>query len=556
MKFNFHNAVLTVVMVCIATIMACGGGGSGGGGPEDPIPQDQIPTPDDNYNPINHEADVSIQLGIDQLADGDIGSAKTIFCSSLDEYQSEPRAAFGCALTTFLLLTESAPIKRLLAAAGENPIDVNDDIFDENGLFDILMSEYYAPAPTLSYATGDSNAGPSPEDGGASKSLSSKDVHYSKNYPYYGSTGVIDLCDFASFPIVNFMCNYAYGFHIPNSKVFSHLAWKFSENEYSLANAQADLKAYGESLDRVHELLLITRGSGTFYFTIPSKVFYTKDDIKILPADIYAFDLAILSTGFIARLADKYFVDYDLSKINLTETSTNAEALADSLNGVYGKVFGTLNDEEGDFEDLRPIFEEMLFDAKSAVTELRKEGATELFSEIVSGNPSKFDKAELLIEELNDSLVNAALTTLSIFDGARTVKVNLAKFFSSPPNAKSLTDSPDPIDYVKTCEEKTDYYFGSCDNTFEDHSIDGALELGEAMETCSSFEGEADDEFEQSVTYCELTNWGGGEGDYICSCQKYSCVKEAFTYEHCVESFEFVEGFFSKLFSGVLEFSL
>lgn len=510
MKIKLIGSI--VVLGSLMIFNGCGGGGNDN-------PPTTPPAPDSSINPVNHDADFYIQMGSDRLADNDYRSAKTIFCEALNKYPNEPRAAFGCALTTYIFLAESDPIKAIWQGAGEKPVGMKDQIFNDNGFFDILMTEYYTPR-AHSYNPWDSAFGI--------------------------ETGKVDRCDF-DLPIVRIVCT-SY-----ETMVLKHLVYVSVKNKFSLSDLQEQLKAYADSLEKVHDLLSIAKNSGTFDFTIPADFFHTKGDVKILPADIYAFDLGVQSERFLIYLANKYNVAYDLSKWNLSEYEMNTGEMVKALNGEYGLLFPSLKPGVTNIQDLRPLFDDMISDAKAAVIELRKAGGTELFAKIVDGHKLKFEKTETLLNELESSLDNDVMTKLSIFDGARTVKVNLFRFFSSPPDAKKLpVDTPDPIDYFEVCGPFT-YYSCSLEYYTEQPAIDGGLSPEDAAAACAGKSSYIDNNVQYLDKQCYLDEY---ISPYTCTCQINSCNKKPVTYQRCEDNFSFVESFFKKLFEGILEFSL
>lgn len=453
--------------------------------------------------------DVSVQLGIDQLADNDYQSAKTIFCTLYEEVPTNSQAAFGCAMTSYIALGESDPIKAILAGAGESPVNMSNDIMADNKLFDIMMSEYYG-------------------------------------------AGTVDVTDFSYLPVVSFISEHYWN----KAKIVPHLIYKFVQNSYTLQTLQTDLMTYANSLESIHNMLEVVKGDSSFSFSIPSEFFFTNDDITILPADILIFDLAVQGQRFVLALQNKYKADYDISKLNETETDYNIEELVNSLNGAYGTIFGTLKDSSADWSDIKPLFEEILSDAKTAVTAIRASGATNLFADIVADYSSEFDKTETLLNEIETSL-NDGMTPLTISDGQ--VSVNIKKLFTNPPDAAKLTDdTPDPFDYVPSvCTT----HEGNCCEEYEEEISDNSFcGLSPSPSVPKSvFKGAT-----PPAHYCGTARYPGEcesrideeLGEYVCYCTTDTCVEsEAYTYQTCTdEEVHLVENFFKDYFSGLAEF--
>lgn len=456
---------------------------------------------------------VSVQLGIDQLADNDYQSAKTIFCTLYEEVPTNAQAAFGCALTSYIALGESDPIKAMLAGAGESPVNMSNDVMADNKLFDIMMSEYYG-------------------------------------------AGTVDVTDFSYLPVVSFISQYYWN----KAKIVPHLIYKFIANSYTLQNLQANLVTYADSLESIHNMLEVVKSDSSFSFPIPSEFFFTHNDIAILPADIYVFDLAVQGQRFVLALQNKYKADYDLSKLNESETDYNIEELVNSLNGVYGIIFGTLKDSSADLSDIKPLFEEILSEGKTAVTALRVSGATNLFADIVSKRGDEFDKTEILLNEIESSL-NNGMTLLSISNGQ--VSVNVKKVFTNPPDSAKLTaDTPDPFDYVppvctthegSCCEEYTEEIADNEQCGLSPNPSVPNPSLPKSMFKSSS-----------SATSCSSVNYPGecesrideDLGEDVCYCITSTCAQtKTYTYQTCTdEEVHLVETFFKDYFSGLAEF--
>lgn len=342
----------------------------------------------------------------------DIAAAEASFCGRVGgapgPVLTEAQVRFGCAMAKFFKLWGEPTVATMFESLGQLPLNVQKDLFDQDGLFDRLrLIRLHQFAGCLN------------------------------DFPFLGSGD----------------CKVHYG-HKPKMKVLGpEMVCSLKESGMTMESFQKLLKALSQQFAEIEAILAPAVGDAGFAFPIPKELFWMNKD-AVINADELKLLSATLNIGIVATgLGAAYDFGADPAKVCQDGKLDRDIALAD-LNGAGTTVKGVQ-------VDTIPVFK--LWDG-AAVTALKPslEKAAKHYHEGLTGliaHPTKI-KWENTVRKTRQYLgwlgghsgtwvpdqqplakaadffakLEASFTAPTAFSGLGKKKLDLKAFFAAPPD--------------------------------------------------------------------------------------------------------------------------
>lgn len=340
--------------------------------------------------------------GSQALTDRDIESAEDDYCADYEADTSDEQAAFGCFLSRFLLLPESADAQALLAAFGESEVSIET-------VFTDVLDDYIEET---------------------------------------GGDGFDDF-SYTSYEILPF--NDILTLNVGTPGKLARIVNGLVESGTTHDELKTLVLALEDDFEDLETMLDdVLAGSTAFAFTVPQELFNTDSDLTASYNDVRLLAASIKLSLVNLAIFDAYDFGVEPDDIVSSDgTSFDEDALVADLNGAAGTVQGhsidstvflTLLDETPITANADRCAEALQL-AEDGLQNLVDSDTSDFLAESVVN--ADLETALDVVSDLNQGMSENELVELSIVT-QHEVSLNLAAFFADPPSSTDVTDT-DPF---------------------------------------------------------------------------------------------------------------